>query len=164
LYHPVSGVFPNLEKLLTIARTGVTVLPASPQMRNRYASALTEAGRFEEAVREFEQYARLSPREPNPFDSLGGVYLALGAPAKAIDSYSRALAIDPGFPSGTGLAYAFGMLGGTRRRLPQGRRSCMCMRFWCLAPADTRKRSASCGADWLWHRSTTTCSSSPACT
>jgi tetratricopeptide (TPR) repeat protein len=111
LYHPVSGVFPNLEKLLTIARTGVTVLPASPQMRNRYASALTEAGRFEEAVREFEQYARLSPREPNPFDSLGGVYLALGAPAKAIDSYSRALAIDPGFPSGTGLAYAFGMLG-----------------------------------------------------
>ena len=111
LYHPVSGVFPNLEKLLTIARTGATVLPASPQMRNRYASALTEAGRFEEAVREFEQYARLAPREPNPFDSLGGVYLALGKPAEAIQSYSRALAIDPGFPSGTGLAYAFGMLG-----------------------------------------------------
>jgi serine/threonine protein kinase/Tfp pilus assembly protein PilF len=111
LYHPVSGAFPNLEKLLTIARTGASVLPASPQMRNRYAVALTEAGRFEEAVREFEQYARLAPREPNPFDSLGGVYLSLGAPAEAIQSYSRALAIDPGFPSGTGLAYAFGMLG-----------------------------------------------------
>jgi tetratricopeptide (TPR) repeat protein len=111
LYHPVSGVFPNLEKLLTIARTGATVLPASPQMRNRYANALIEAGRFEEAVREFEQYARLAPREPNPFDSLGGVYLSLGAPDEAIQSYSRALAIDPGFPSGTGLAYAFGMLG-----------------------------------------------------
>jgi serine/threonine protein kinase/Tfp pilus assembly protein PilF len=111
LYHPVSGVFPNLGKLLTVARTGVTAIPASPQMRNRYASALTEAGRFEEAIREFEQYARLAPREPNPFDSLGGVYLTLGAPAKAIDSYSRALAIDPSFPSGTGLAYAFGMLG-----------------------------------------------------
>jgi tetratricopeptide (TPR) repeat protein len=111
LYHPVSGVFPNLEKLLTIARTGATVLPASPQMRNRYANALIEAGRFEEAVREFEQYARLAPREPNPFDSLGGVYLSLGAPDEAIQAYSRALAIDPGFPSGTGLAYAFGMLG-----------------------------------------------------
>ena len=111
LYHPVSGVFPNLEKLLTIARTGANVLPASPQMRNRYASALTEAGRFEEAVREFEHYARLAPREPNPFDSLGGVYLTLGKPAEAIQSYSRALDIDPGFPSGTGLAYAFGMLG-----------------------------------------------------
>ena len=111
LYHPVSGVFPNLEKLLTIARTGATVLPVSPQARNMYAFALTEAGRLTEAIREFEEYARLAPREPNPFDSLGGVYLSLGAPAEAIQSYSRALAIDPGFPSGSGLAYAFGMLG-----------------------------------------------------
>jgi tetratricopeptide (TPR) repeat protein len=111
LYHPVSGVFPNLEKLLTIARTGATVLPASPQTRNMYAFALTEAGRLAEAIPEFEQYARLAPREPSPFDSLGGVYLSLGAPAEAIQSYSRALAIDPGFPSGTGLAYALGMLG-----------------------------------------------------
>ena len=111
LYHPVPGVFPNLEKLLTIARTGATVLPASPQARNMYAFALTEAGRLTEAIREFEEYARLAPREPNPFDSIGGVYLSLGAPAEAIQSYSRALAIDPSFPSGSGLAYALGMLG-----------------------------------------------------
>jgi hypothetical protein len=51
------------------------------------------------------------PREPHPFDSLGGVYLSLGAPAKAVQAYSRALAFDPGFPSGSGLAYALGMLG-----------------------------------------------------
>ena len=111
LYHPVQGVFPNLDKLLTIARTGATVLPASPQMRNMYAGALTEAGRLTEAIREFEEYARLAPREPNPFDSIGGVYLSLGAPTEAIKAYSRALAIDPGFPSGNGLAYALGMLG-----------------------------------------------------
>ena len=72
---------------------------------------MTEAGRLTEAIPEFEEYARLAPREPNPFDSLGGVYLSLGAPAEAIQSYSRALAIDPGFPSGSGLAYALGMLG-----------------------------------------------------
>ena len=111
LYHPVSGVFPNLEKLLTITRTRATVLPASPQARNMYGYALTEAGRLAEAIREFEEYARLAPREPNPFDSLGGVYLSLGAPAEAVQSYSRALAIDPGFPSGSGLAYTLGMLG-----------------------------------------------------
>ena len=111
LYHPVQGVFPNLEKLLTITRTGATVLPASPQTRNMYAFALTEAGQLAEAIPEFEEYARLAPREPNPFDSLGGVYLSLGAPAEAIQSYSRALAIDPSFPSGSGLAYALGMLG-----------------------------------------------------
>ena len=111
LYHPVQGVFPNVEKLLTITRTGATVLPTSPQTRNMYAFALTEAGRLAEAIREFEEYARLAPREPNPFDSIGGVYLSMGAPAKAIQAYSRALAIDPGFPSGNGLAYALGMLG-----------------------------------------------------
>jgi tetratricopeptide (TPR) repeat protein len=111
LYHPLSGVFPNLEKLLTIARTGTSVLPASPQTRNMYAFALTESGRFAEAILEYEHYARLAPREPNPFDSVGGVYLSLGKPAEAVQSYSRALAIDPGFPSGNGLAYALGMLG-----------------------------------------------------
>jgi tetratricopeptide (TPR) repeat protein len=111
LYHPISGVFPNLEKLLALTRAGANALPASPQARNMYAFALTEAGRLEEAIREFEEYARLAPREPNPFDSIGGVYLSLGAPAQAVKSYSRALAIDPGFPSGSGLAYALGMLG-----------------------------------------------------
>ena len=111
LYHPVSGAFPNLEKLLAIAKTGATVLPASPQAQFMYAYALTEAGRLVEAIREYERYALLAPREPNPFDSIGGVYLSLGEPEKAITSYARALAIDPGFTSSNGLAYALGMLG-----------------------------------------------------
>jgi tetratricopeptide (TPR) repeat protein len=111
LYHPISGVFPNLEKLLAITRTGATVLPASPQARNMYAFALTESGRLAEAIGEFEEYARLAPREPHPFNSIGGVYLSLGEPREAVQAYSRALAIDPGFPAGSGLAYALGMLG-----------------------------------------------------
>ena len=111
LYDPIAGAFPNLEKLLTITGAGAAVLPASPQTRNAYGYALTQAGRLPEAVREFEEYARLAPREPNPFDSLGDAYVLLGAPSKAVESYSRALAIDPGFPAGNGLAYALGMLG-----------------------------------------------------
>jgi serine/threonine-protein kinase len=111
LYDPVAGAFPNLEKLLTITRTGTMVLPASPQTRNAYGYALTVAFRLEEAVREFEEYARLAPREPNPFNSLGSTYMLLGKPDKAVESYSRALAIDPAFPATTGLAYALGMLG-----------------------------------------------------
>jgi tetratricopeptide (TPR) repeat protein len=158
----VSGVFPNLEKLLTITRTRATVLPASPQARNMYGYALTEAGRLAEAIGEFEQYARLAPREPNPFDSLGGVYLSLGAPAEAVQSYSRALAIDPGFPSGSGSRTHSACWVGTRRRLPPSRRSCMCTRSWCLARAAMRRRSASCGADWRVRRSTAICSSRPA--
>ena len=46
-----------------------------------------------------------------PSTVIGTIYLSLGAPAEAVQSYSRALAIDPGFPSGNGLAYALGMLG-----------------------------------------------------
>jgi tetratricopeptide (TPR) repeat protein/TolB-like protein len=111
LYDPVSGALPNLEKLLTITRTGATVLSGSGQTRNAYGYALLIAGRFAEAAREFEEYARLVPREPNPFDSLGDAYVLVGAPAKAVDAYSRALAIDPGFTAGNGLAYALGMSG-----------------------------------------------------
>jgi tetratricopeptide (TPR) repeat protein len=111
LYDPVAGALPDPDKLLTIARTGATVLPASAQARNAYGYALIVAGRVGEAVPQFEEYARLAPREPNPFDSLGEAYMLLGVPGKAVESYSRALAIDPGFPSGNGLAYSLGMLG-----------------------------------------------------
>jgi tetratricopeptide (TPR) repeat protein/TolB-like protein len=111
LYDPVAGAFPNLEKLLTITRAGATVLPASPQTRNAYGYTLTVTGRFAEAAREFEEYARLAPREPNPFHSLGDAYVLLGSFDKAVASYSRALTIDPGFPANNGLAYALGILG-----------------------------------------------------
>jgi tetratricopeptide (TPR) repeat protein len=112
LYDPVSGPLPDLQKHLAIARAGAMLLPESAQTRNNYGYALSNAGRFEEAAHEFSEYARLSPREPNPFDSLGSAYVLLGAPAKAVEAYSRALAIDPGFePSRDGLAYSYGMLG-----------------------------------------------------
>ena len=111
LYDPITGAIPDAKKQLAITRAGATVLPASPQTRNAYGYALTFAGRFAEAASEFEEYAKLAPREPNPFDSLGDAYVLLGDLSKAVTAYSRALAIDPGFPAGTGLAYALGMLG-----------------------------------------------------
>jgi len=116
LYDPDVGPLPNLEKLLAIARAGVMVLPASAQTRNAYGYALLETGRFAEAAREFEEYARLAPLEPNPFDSLGDAYLLLGEPAKAVELYSRAIAIDRGW-STNGLAYALGMLGRYREAI-----------------------------------------------
>jgi TolB-like protein/tetratricopeptide (TPR) repeat protein len=110
LYDPVAGALPNLARLLEITRSGVEVLPTSGQTRNAYGYALLEAGRFAEAAREFEEYARLAPLEPNPFDSLGDAYVLLGEPSKAVESYSRAIALDRTFAS-NGLAYALGMLG-----------------------------------------------------
>src|SRR4029453_11927338 len=77
---------------------------------NLYGYALLNAGRFAEAVREFEAYAALAPREPNPFDSLGDAYLTMGNPPKAIESYSRAIAMDPGW-SHNGRAWALAVAG-----------------------------------------------------
>ena len=110
LYDPVAGALPNLDKILEVTREGVRVLPASGEVRNARGYALLTAGRFAEAAAEFEEYARLAPLEPNPFDSLGDAYVLLGEPSKAVDAYSRAFAIDRTFAT-NGLAYALGMLG-----------------------------------------------------
>jgi tetratricopeptide (TPR) repeat protein len=100
------------EKLLSIARTGVKVLPASGPAHNSLGYALLMAGRYGDALREFEQYARLAPREPNPHDSMGEAYLFMGLPEKAAERYAHTRAIDPGFDAGRiGEAVALGTLG-----------------------------------------------------
>ena len=66
-------------------------------------------GRYDEAIRAFQTYARLEPNEPNPLDSLGEVYLITGQLDQARDTYNRALALDPNFTasySGRIFAYA----------------------------------------------------------
>ena len=65
-------------RLLEITAAGAAALPASSHTRNAHGYALLGAGRYEEAAREFEAYARIAPREPNPHDSLGEAYLKAG--------------------------------------------------------------------------------------
>lgn len=110
LYDPAAGSLPDAGKLVAITGAGVRALPASGQVRNAYGYALLATGRYAEAAREFEEYARLAPLEADPLDSLGEAYLLLGEPARAVDAYSRALALDRAYPSNNGLAYALGML------------------------------------------------------
>ncbi len=97
LYNPMLGGVFDPEKMVSIAERGVKALPTSGPTRNTYGYALIGAGRYEDALREFETYARLAPREPNPHDSMGEAYLFLGMPGKAVESYARARAIDPTF-------------------------------------------------------------------
>ncbi len=112
VYNPVySGVF-DPEKGVSIGELGVRALPASGPIRNTYGYALLSAGRYEDGLHEFETYARLVPREPNPYDSMGEAYLLLGMPDKAVESYARALSIDRTFSSaGNGQALGLAMLG-----------------------------------------------------
>ena len=112
LYAPLTGLVDDPEKWLTISAAGAAALPKSMVTRNLYAYALLGAGRYEEALGEFEAYVRVAPREPNPYDSLGEAYLVMGAPDRAVESYTRALTIDPTFAgSHIGRAWSLASLG-----------------------------------------------------
>ncbi len=99
-------------RLLEITSAGRAALPSSSHTRNSHGYALLGAGRYEEAAREFEAYARIAPREPNPHDSLGEAYLKAGDAENAVAAYARALVVDPTFPSSRNLhGWALAMLG-----------------------------------------------------
>jgi tetratricopeptide (TPR) repeat protein len=112
LYNPVLGGFYKPDKLLSLTASGVKAMPASGPARNSYGYGLLSAGRYGDALREFQTYAQLAPREPNPYDSMGEAYLNLGMPDKAAESYARARSIDPTFDSSlNGQALALAALG-----------------------------------------------------
>ena len=109
---PTPGSAGNPQKLLRILSAGVTALPNTPNTHNVYGYGLLEAGRYPEAIHEFETFVALAPREPNPYDSLADGYLLAGDAARAVESYSRALTIDPTFhASRNGRAWSLAALG-----------------------------------------------------
>jgi TolB-like protein/Tfp pilus assembly protein PilF len=111
LYAPFGGMH-DPGKATKILEAAVAARPSNGRYRNNLGYGLLEAGRYEEAIREFETYARLAPREPNPYDSLGEAYLTMGDAVKAVDYYSRALTVDPRFVyAHNGRAWGLAMLG-----------------------------------------------------
>jgi tetratricopeptide (TPR) repeat protein len=111
LYEPVAGPLSDPAGYVSRLATAVNTFPTSGGIRNIYAYALMSANRYTDAIHEIETYTRLSPREANPWDSLGEAMLRAGNPLKAIEFYSRALTIDPSFPSHTGRAWTYAVLG-----------------------------------------------------
>lgn len=130
LYSPIKGLVHDPAKHLAILEAGVRESPTSEGRRNLYAYGLMESGLISKAVEQLEAYAKLAPGEPNPYDSLGEAHLAMGLPQKAIEYYSRALAIDPGFQlSHVGRAYAFAMLGQYDAAIAEGPSDAMTKAF-----------------------------------
>jgi serine/threonine protein kinase len=92
-----------------IASYGIRSVIRSSVVSNAYGYSLLESGEFDQAVEQFQALANRSPGEANPWDSLGEGYLANGMPDKALEAYSRALAIESDFDHsilGRGLALA----------------------------------------------------------
>ena len=100
------------EQALAAFDRGVKTVPNSALLRNLYGYRLLDRGRYAEALREFEAYVRVRPKEPNPLDSLAEAYLITGQPEKALEKYGDVLRMDPSFwGSHHGRAWAFAMLG-----------------------------------------------------
>jgi tetratricopeptide (TPR) repeat protein len=64
--------------------------------------------RADDAVAQFQEYVRLSPKDPNSYDSLADGYLGKGNTDEALKSYLQALSLEPHFASsiyGAGSCY-----------------------------------------------------------
>jgi len=114
-YQALSTAYAELnqpQQAMAVLERGVKAVPNSALLRNIYGYELLANGRYAEALREFEAYVRVAPKEPNPLDSLAEAYLITGQPEKALEKYGDVLRMDPSFwGSHHGRAWAFAMLG-----------------------------------------------------
>ncbi len=114
-YQTLSVAYAELnqpEQSLAGLERGVKAVPSSVSLHNFYGYALLEHGRYAEALREFETYVRLRPKEANPLDSLAEAYLITGQPERSLEKYADVFKIDPSFwGSHHGRAWDFAMLG-----------------------------------------------------
>ncbi|MBN8705312.1 MAG: tetratricopeptide repeat protein [Bacteroidetes bacterium] len=67
------------------------------QFYNTYGYFLLEQKKTAEAVQKFEKQAKLAPKDPNVWDSLGDGLQAAGKPKDALVAFEKALKLKPGF-------------------------------------------------------------------
>ena len=104
--------FRDVQKAVAVSERAVRALPTSGGIRNSYGYLLLRAGRVDDAIREFEEYARLEPDEPNPADSLAEARLIAGDPKRALVEYQNILDRTPTWDNARlGLLWAFAILG-----------------------------------------------------
>lgn len=86
----------NAEKEYTLA---VSARPAAWRPHHMLGYLYLRMKRADDAVAQFREYVRLSPADPNSYDSLADGYMANGNTGEALKCYLQALSLDPHFPS-----------------------------------------------------------------
>ncbi|HNQ24059.1 MAG TPA: tetratricopeptide repeat protein [Phycisphaerae bacterium] len=81
----------------TLYRHMLTHAPASPYVHNNLASLLSDARRYEEALRHARRALELKPGYASAYCNLGIILRELGQPAEALPYLRRALALEPDF-------------------------------------------------------------------
>lgn len=92
----------NQEKAVVLFKRANEIDPnaeGSPDLLNFFAYDLSEKGLPEAGLRLLETAVEMYPANPNLYDSLGDFYVKSGQKGKAIQSYEKALEIDPNYPN-----------------------------------------------------------------
>ena len=87
----------SLKKAVSINPQG----PASAGGLNNIAYQLAGAGMLEEGMSTLRVAIEMYPKEANLYDSMGEFLLRKGEKAKALESYKKALEVNPDFPNAT---------------------------------------------------------------
>jgi tetratricopeptide (TPR) repeat protein len=91
-------------------RRSVEIDPLFKEAYNQLAYLYQDLDDLDNAIWSITQYINLAPDEPNPYDSRAEMYARDGKLDQAIESYQKALAIDPEFHmsrAGLGHMYLF---------------------------------------------------------
>ncbi|MGE0815562.1 MAG: protein kinase [Vicinamibacterales bacterium] len=81
----------DLPRALTVFERAAAALPQSPGIRNMLGYAQSVNGRYDEALRSFEDYVRMRPSEANALDSLAEGQLAAGRVDDALATFDTAI-------------------------------------------------------------------------
>jgi tetratricopeptide (TPR) repeat protein len=98
------------EKALEHYKTCTDLDPGYAPVYNNTGYLYIDMGNYTEAEKAFEQYIKLIPDEPNPYDSYAEFLLRRGRLDESIIQYEKAIGIDPTFSmayAGTGDNYVF---------------------------------------------------------
>jgi tetratricopeptide (TPR) repeat protein len=87
----------NLAKAIEEYEKAVEINPEFAAPYNQLGYARRNSGYTAEAEQAFKKYIELLPNNPNPYDSYAELLLATGRYDASIDSYQKALSVDPHF-------------------------------------------------------------------
>jgi tetratricopeptide (TPR) repeat protein len=99
--HTVLGIFhfgqQDYRSAIASLKRATAINPEFSQPLNYlgYAHRFTE--NYKESEKAFKKYIELIPDDPNPYDSYAELLMKIGQFEKSIESYEKALAVDPNF-------------------------------------------------------------------
>src|SRR6516162_4384455 len=97
--------------LVAVAAFAVCARKASAQTDFERGNAAFESGKFEEAIKAYDQSIEAGVAGANVYFNLGNAWLRAGEKGRAILNYQRALALRPGHPeAAANLAFVQRML------------------------------------------------------